>query len=222
MGFRMAADLSNRQVSRAPAPASPQSTATVTTAGSIFATEHDQPSLMTPSDTRARPKPTFCLIGYMISCGERINPELHSLPVSPQPPASASAPDPLAPGKETYIAARAEWNERYGSYIQQARFWRLAFFMSAAVSVMSVGGVVLIGSQSRLVPYIVEVNQLGDALAAEARGCRIDAGHAPDSCPARALDQRYAHRSISMRALSKPSSPRLTGWSIARARPTAI
>jgi type IV secretion system protein VirB5 len=102
-------------------------------------------------------------------------------------PASASAPDPLAPGKETYIAARAEWNERYGSYIQQARFWRLAFFMSAAVSVMSVGGVVLIGSQSRLVPYIVEVNQLGDALAAE----RADVASTPDTRLIRAQLARW-------------------------------
>lgn len=63
-------------------------------------------------------------------------------------PATTSAPDPLAPGRETYMAARAEWNERYGSYIQQARSWRLAFFMSATVSLMSVGGVVYIGSQN--------------------------------------------------------------------------
>jgi type IV secretory pathway TrbF-like protein len=93
----------------------------------------------------------------------------------------------MSPGKETYMAARAEWNERYGSYIQQARFWRLAFFMSAAVSLMSVGGVVYIGSQSRLVPYIVEVNQLGDALAAE----RADVASTPDTRLIRAQLARW-------------------------------
>jgi type IV secretion system protein TrbF len=102
-------------------------------------------------------------------------------------PGKTSAPDPMAPGKETYLAARAEWNERYGSYIQQARFWRLAFFMSAAVSLMSVGGVVYIGSQSRLVPYIVEVNQLGDALAAE----RADVASTPDTRLIRAQLARW-------------------------------
>jgi len=102
-------------------------------------------------------------------------------------PASTSAPDPLAPGRETYMAARAEWNERYGSYIQQARSWRLAFFMSATVSLMSVGGVVYIGSQSRLVPYIVEVNKLGDALAAE----RADIASTPDTRLIRAQLARW-------------------------------
>jgi type IV secretory pathway TrbF-like protein len=93
----------------------------------------------------------------------------------------------MSPGKETYMAARAEWNERYGSYIQQARSWRLAFFMSAAVSLMSVAGVVYIGSQSRLVPYIVEVNQLGDALAAE----RADVASTPDTRLIRAQLARW-------------------------------
>ena len=98
-----------------------------------------------------------------------------------------SAPDPNSPGNETYLNARAEWNERYGSYISAARNWRTAFFMSAVVSLISVGGVVYIGSQSRLVPYIVEVNQLGDALAAQRGGCRLNPRHAVNPRAARAL-----------------------------------
>ena len=105
----------------------------------------------------------------------------------PEKPAETSAPDPISPGKETYMAARAEWNERYGSYIASARNWRTAFFLSAAVSVMAVGGVVYIGSQSRLVPYIVEVNQLGDALAAQ----RADVASTPDTRLIRAQLARW-------------------------------
>jgi type IV secretion system protein TrbF len=110
-------------------------------------------------------------------------------PLAPGAPAPGrtSAPDPMAPGREIYMVARAEWNERYGSYIQQARTWRLAFFMSATVSLMSVGGVVYIGSRSRLVPYIVEVNQLGDALAAE----RADVASTPDTRLIRAQLARW-------------------------------
>jgi type IV secretory pathway TrbF-like protein len=93
------------------------------------------------------------------------------------------------PGKETYLASRAEWNERYGSYIQQARGWRLAFFMAAAIAIVSVCGVVYIGSQSRLVPYIVEVNQLGDALAAE----RADVASTPDTRLIRAQLARWVN-----------------------------
>jgi type IV secretion system protein TrbF len=100
---------------------------------------------------------------------------------------TSSAPDPAGPGKDTYLAARAEWNERYGSYIQQARSWRLAFFLAMVIAIVSLGGVVYIGSQSRLVPYIVEVNQLGDALAAE----RADVASTPDTRLIRAQLARW-------------------------------
>jgi type IV secretory pathway TrbF-like protein len=107
---------------------------------------------------------------------------------APAPSAAAvSAPDSSSPGRETYLAARTEWNERYGSYIQQARAWRLAFFLAMVVAVVAVSGVVYIGSQSRLVPYIVEVNQLGDALAAQ----RADVASTPDTRLIRAQLARW-------------------------------
>jgi type IV secretory pathway TrbF-like protein len=65
---------------------------------------------------------------------------------------ASGSPRDNAPGRQTYLAARAEWNERYGSYIQQARSWRLVALLSMSVSVIAVAGVVYIGSQSRLGP----------------------------------------------------------------------
>jgi type IV secretory pathway TrbF-like protein len=100
---------------------------------------------------------------------------------------AVSAPDPAAAARDTYLAARAEWNERYGSYIQAARSWRSAFFLAMIIAVVSLGGVVYIGTQSRLVPYIVEVNQLGDALAAE----RADVASTPDTRLIRAQLARW-------------------------------
>ena len=49
------------------------------------------------------------------------------------------------------------------------------------------GGVVYIGSQSKIVPYIVEVNQLGDALAAQ----RADVASTPDTRLIRAQLARW-------------------------------
>jgi type IV secretory pathway TrbF-like protein len=98
-----------------------------------------------------------------------------------------SAPDLFKPGTETYLAARAEWNERYGSYIQQAKTWRLAALLSMTVAAGAVGGVVYIGSQSRLVPFVVEINQLGDALAAQ----RADVPSTPDTRIIRAQLARW-------------------------------
>jgi len=64
-----------------------------------------------------------------------------------------------------YIEARREWNERYGDYISQARNWRYAAFFCCLVSLVSAGGVGYIGAQSKIVPYVVEVDKFGSAIA---------------------------------------------------------
>jgi type IV secretion system protein TrbF len=64
-----------------------------------------------------------------------------------------------------YLSARREWNERYGDYIARARSWRWAAFAALAVSLVLAIGVVRQGAQSKVVPYVVEVDKLGDALA---------------------------------------------------------
>lgn len=62
-----------------------------------------------------------------------------------------------------YLDARREWNERYGSYIAQARNWRFVAVISAMTALAAVGGVVYIGAQSKIIPYIVEVDKHGEA-----------------------------------------------------------
>ncbi|MGA7201408.1 MAG: conjugal transfer protein TrbF [Candidatus Cybelea sp.] len=64
-----------------------------------------------------------------------------------------------------YLSARREWNERYGDYIARARTWRWAAFGAIAVALALAIGVVWQGAQSKVVPYVVEVNKLGDAVA---------------------------------------------------------
>jgi type IV secretion system protein VirB5 len=59
--------------------------------------------------------------------------------------------------------------------------------MAAGIAIVSVAGLVYIGAQSRLVPYIVEVNQLGDALAAQ----RADVASTPDTRLIRAQLARW-------------------------------
>jgi type IV secretory pathway TrbF-like protein len=64
-----------------------------------------------------------------------------------------------------YLEARREWNERYGDYIQQAHHWRTLALICAAVALICVLGVVYIGAQSKIVPYVVEVDKLGETVA---------------------------------------------------------
>jgi len=80
-------------------------------------------------------------------------------------PAKAPTLAPDSPHSAIYLAARREWNERYGSYITQANTWRLVAVASLAVAAVAVGGDMWLAAQSRVVPYVVEVNKLGDELA---------------------------------------------------------
>lgn len=80
---------------------------------------------------------------------------------APDPPPAAGAKQPTNP----YVDARREWNERYGDYIKQAHHWRVVAFVSSLVALIAVLGVVYVGAQSKVVPYVVQVDKLGEAAA---------------------------------------------------------
>jgi len=80
-------------------------------------------------------------------------------------PTDKPALDPDRSPSAIYLAARREWNERYGSYIAEAHAWRLTAVASLAVAFVAVAGVGWIGAQNRVVPYVVETDKLGDARA---------------------------------------------------------
>ncbi len=89
----------------------------------------------------------------------------------------SSKPETRAAVRENpYLAARREWNERYGDYIAQGRNWRLAAILALIVAITSAGGLVHLSSQSQIVPYIVRVDKLGGAAAVE----RADQNFQPD------------------------------------------
>lgn len=80
-------------------------------------------------------------------------------------PPKAAPLDPDSPHSAVYLAARREWNERYGDYIAQANSWRLAAIAALGVAAVAVAGNVWQSTRSRVQPYVVEVDKLGDALA---------------------------------------------------------
>lgn len=69
-----------------------------------------------------------------------------------------SAPNP-------YLDARKEWMERYGSYIARARQWRLACMCALAVAGVCGAGLAVLAGQRKVVPYVVAVGELGEAVA---------------------------------------------------------
>jgi type IV secretion system protein VirB5 len=86
-----------------------------------------------------------------------------------------------------YLAARQEWQERYGSYIAQARNWRRAAILALIIAVTAVGGLVHLAAQNRVVPYIVKVDRLGAALAV----ARADIAARPDAAIIKAQLARW-------------------------------
>ncbi|MGE0047722.1 MAG: VirB8/TrbF family protein [Acidithiobacillus sp.] len=67
-------------------------------------------------------------------------------------------------GKPDYLAARREWLERYGDYIQQAKNWRTMAFGSIAIAALFGAGMVYEADRVHVVPYVVEVNKLGQSV----------------------------------------------------------
>lgn len=63
--------------------------------------------------------------------------------------------------KSPYLAAREEWLERYGSYIQREAMWRYACFASMALTVLAFIAVISLIAQQKAVPYIVQIDGQG-------------------------------------------------------------
>lgn len=64
-----------------------------------------------------------------------------------------------------YLNARRTWNSHVGSLIASRTLWQAMALISMLVALAAVGGVIYIGSQSKFIPYVVEVNKLGEAMA---------------------------------------------------------
>ena len=65
-----------------------------------------------------------------------------------------------------YLAARSEWDERYGSLITRARNWRLAAFLALAVALVATCGLIALSMKAKVIPYVVAIDNLGRVLAA--------------------------------------------------------
>jgi type IV secretion system protein VirB5 len=74
---------------------------------------------------------------------------------------AASATEAVMEHESPYLAARREWDERYGSVITRARNWRAAAYIALFVAVLAVAGLIVISMRSRVVPYIVAVDSMG-------------------------------------------------------------
>jgi type IV secretion system protein VirB5 len=65
-----------------------------------------------------------------------------------------------------YLSARRTWNAHISEQIRERDLWRIVALLSLMISLSAVGGILYIGSQSKFIPYIVEVDKLGQISSA--------------------------------------------------------
>jgi len=60
-----------------------------------------------------------------------------------------------------YIDGKREWMERYGTYIQSKKMWQGIAFATTGIAAIAVLGAISLASKSEFVPYVVEIDKLG-------------------------------------------------------------
>ena len=64
-----------------------------------------------------------------------------------------------------YLDARREWNSQTERAFSQLHVWQLIAIAGLLVGLAGVAGITYVGSKSKYVPYVIEVDKLGEALA---------------------------------------------------------
>ena len=64
-----------------------------------------------------------------------------------------------------YLNARKQWNFIMGDMVSSRLLWQWVGMTGLLIGLGGVGGMIYLGSQSKFIPYIVEVNKLGETVA---------------------------------------------------------
>lgn len=65
---------------------------------------------------------------------------------------------------EFYLQARREWDERYGDLVLGKRNWQIASAGLMLLSLVLALGIVWMSAQTKVIPYMVEVDKFGYAI----------------------------------------------------------
>jgi type IV secretory pathway TrbF-like protein len=64
-------------------------------------------------------------------------------------------------GENPYLSARRNWNDKSAANTASRQMFQLLGVLALMVALAAVGGLIYIGSQPKFVPYVVEVDKLG-------------------------------------------------------------
>ena len=65
---------------------------------------------------------------------------------------------------EFYLQARREWDERYCDLVLGRRNWQIASAGLMLLSLILALGIVWMSARTKVIPFVVEVDKLGDAI----------------------------------------------------------
>jgi type IV secretory pathway TrbF-like protein len=91
---------------------------------------------------------------------------------------------PAGKSDNPYLNARKLWNDHTQGLMNSLRMWQSIALLSLMITLAAVGGVLHLASQSKFVPYVIEVDKLGQTMAV---------GAAQKAAP---VDQRVVHASL--------------------------
>ena len=124
-----------------------------------------------------------------------------------------------------YLAARNEWNERYGSHVRSAAAWRIVGIAGMTMAVIGFGYALYQSTQVKLVPYIVEVDKLGTTSNAgvpqqieyaDPRVVRATLGSFVSNfrsvTPDGVVQKQYIDRTYALLRTSDPSTQKINAW----------
>src|SRR5260370_13056054 len=64
-----------------------------------------------------------------------------------------------------YLAARKEWDERYGDFITRSRNWRVLALLLGVIAFVQAGGLIYLSSKSKSIPFVVAIDSLHPVVA---------------------------------------------------------
>jgi type IV secretory pathway TrbF-like protein len=100
-----------------------------------------------------------------MSMSEKLKGLIFKKPARPADPRRSD--EPLEGGRRSgetenpYLAARRTWNDHVGGVVASRQTWQIMGILSLMIVLASVGGLITIGMQSKFIPYVVEVDKLG-------------------------------------------------------------
>jgi type IV secretion system protein VirB5 len=166
-----------------------------------------------------------------MSIGDTLKGLIFKKPVNSEPRDPRRSQEPIAGGRRAgeaenpYLAARRTWNDHVGAVVSQRQTWQVIGILSLLIALAGVGGVIHIGSQSKFIPYVVQVDKLGQTLAAGPvqAGDKADPrvihaavadwlGCARSVSPDVALQRKCVFKVYSMLAPNDPATPKMNEW----------